>query len=508
MSMSCQGAILDSDLATYAQGMAGAAHPELFAEDPVLHSQSAANSIRNLERTFAEWLSPKDAYAIGLMRAGALTIVLFYLSWYIFGRWLFHKRSAALLLTAAVSITVWIGFGTFWGITHSDPLPRVFHAAIWPWMLMLCMIGYERASVRPLAMLGAGLGMWLHGVSALATGAMFFVAFFFHRTKGQSVLRHLLSSLLWLVCFFVPVLLFLAPSLFQARAFNSEELAAFQQLFVLRWHEDYGNILGDFLTLFRPDNAFALLVYGGLVSSLFFRAQPDSRLARLARMLPSFLLAIACVCFFSLLETRYAPDFGRVPMGHELVRAIKFLVPLAWIFLTGLCVWLLELFPRPLATCCAIIAFVAIFCLSSDKQYCSVRYALSQWGLELPQLDQARALHAQAESARQALDALSKHVKIGEAVFCLEDSMMAIRYATLRPLVYSFKDGYVHYYNKDVQATRTWLAYTKLVQAGELSKALEKSHARWYLTRSANLSPLDWGRVVWQNASWVLLQRN
>ncbi|MBR4742558.1 MAG: translation initiation factor 2, partial [Desulfovibrio sp.] len=133
--ISGNGAIIDSDLATYAQGMAGAEHAGLFVQDPVLNLTTQANSIWNLERFVAQICAPHEQYAIGLIRAGAIGIVLFYLSFYIFGRWLLHNRPYAVLLTLLVSITVWVGCGTFWGIVHSDPVPRVWHAAFFPWML-------------------------------------------------------------------------------------------------------------------------------------------------------------------------------------------------------------------------------------------------------------------------------------------------------------------------------------------------------------------------------------
>ena len=247
--MSAEGALIDSDLATYAEGMAGAAHPHLFAEDPMLYSRTAGNSIKNLERMLAELLTSDDAFAIGLLRAGGVIVVVFYLSWYIFGRWLFGRRDFALLLVAAVSITVWVGFGTFWGITHSDPLPRVFHAAVFPWMLMLAILAIEQAALRPLAMLLAGLGMWLHGVSALNCGAMFFLAFFFHCPKSLSLPRHVLLCLLSLMAFFTPVLIFLWPSLGIGQVFTAEELSAFYDLFALRWQEDYGHISENLLSI-------------------------------------------------------------------------------------------------------------------------------------------------------------------------------------------------------------------------------------------------------------------
>lgn len=84
--------------------------------------------------------------------------------------------------------------------------------------------------------------MWVHGISALNTGAMFFLAFALHRPQGQSLVAHLVNCVFCLVLYFIPVLAFLWPSLTQTHAFSAADMAVFQELFNLRWQEDYGRL--------------------------------------------------------------------------------------------------------------------------------------------------------------------------------------------------------------------------------------------------------------------------
>ena len=35
---------------------------------------------------------------------------------------------------------------------------------------------------------------------------------------------------------------------------------------------------------------------------------------------------------------------------------------------------------------------------------------------------------------------------------------MAIRYIALRPLAHAFKDGYIHFFNKDLAGSKKWRA--------------------------------------------------
>ena len=128
--MASGGADMDSDLSTYAFSMAGLAHPEYFVNDPILRTLTPANSFWNLFQFLADVLTPDNAYAVGLFRAGALTIFLGLCSAYALGRWLFSSPGLAAVLAMLFSVTIWVGWGTFWGLTHSDPIPRTLYAAL------------------------------------------------------------------------------------------------------------------------------------------------------------------------------------------------------------------------------------------------------------------------------------------------------------------------------------------------------------------------------------------
>ncbi|MDE7241862.1 MAG: translation initiation factor 2, partial [Desulfovibrio sp.] len=213
--LSASGTVLDSDLQTYAQGMARAFFPENFAADPILAHKGEANSIQNLQRWLAGLLLEQENFGVALLKAGCLAIFCFYCFWYALGRHLFGSPCLAALLAVCSGITIWVGWGTFWGVTHSDPVPRVFFAAIFPLLFWLALAALGRAWLRPVAMLACGCAMWVHGVSALNCGAMFFSAFFFLRAQGTGPAAHLLNLVLCLVAFLVPVCVFLSPSLTQ-----------------------------------------------------------------------------------------------------------------------------------------------------------------------------------------------------------------------------------------------------------------------------------------------------
>ncbi|MDE5833395.1 MAG: translation initiation factor 2, partial [Desulfovibrio sp.] len=204
LEISADGAALDSDLQTYAQGMTAERYPELFAADPALNARTEANSIPNLERYLADKLAPDDNFAAGLLRAGAFAIFFFYAGWYAFGRRLLKYPSLAAALALCCGVTFWVGWGTFWGVLHSDPVPRTFFAAIFPFLLVFLLAALRVAWLRPLCMLATGLCMWVHGVSALNCGAMFFAAFLFIKPPNQTLPNHINNCALALIAFAAP----------------------------------------------------------------------------------------------------------------------------------------------------------------------------------------------------------------------------------------------------------------------------------------------------------------
>lgn len=506
--ISGQGVVLDSDLQTYAQGMAGEKFPGLFAADPVLKDISAANSIPNLQRIAGNFFLDGNNFGLALLKAGACAIFIFYVGWYILGRYLFKRPVLAALLSLCMGITIWIGWGTFWGITHSDPIPRVFFAAFMPFMLILAIAGAAKPYLRPAAMFCAGLAMWLHGVSALNCGAMFFTAFLFLKPAGKSWLWHCGNLFCCLICFFAPVLYFLWPSLGQGSHFSPEEMDFFKNYFALRWREDYGRFGQRVLDFLNPAGAPAIFIIAGLVSWIAIRKKCHGRLKTFWKMCPGFALALITVAFFCWAETKYVPEFGRLPMGHELVRGLRFFIPIAWILIGGffLC------FVKPIlwrVTLGVVVAGLLIF--TTDRQYAAAQYAVYQHtGIKLPLVHDAEEYRARALKTEALMKKVAETVPKGEAVYS-DEEIMATRYKALRPLAHTFKDGYVFFYNKDLQRSRQWLDAERIIRAAPRGyiRVWLRSGAPWLLTRKIEDMPVleRYGDIVLNDDGWILVRK-
>lgn len=513
------GADMDSDLSTYAFAMAGPRHPENFRHDAILREATPANSFWNLEQFLGEKLTPGDQYAVGLFRAGALAIFVFYAGAYLLGRWLFGSPALACMLAVFMGITFWMGWGTFWGIAHSDPIPRVFFAALWSFLLLGAVISLDKPFWRPLVMLATGLCMWVHGISALNAGAMFFLAFALHRPAGWSWGRHLAGLGLCLILYFIPVLIFLWPSLTQKSAFSAADLEVFQRLFDLRWREDYGSLGQRLAELAHWSNPALILFCGGLAAWLVVRRRGGERARRLAGMYPAFVLALALVVLFSWAESQLAPAWGRLPMAHEFVRGLRFLVPLSWLMIVAAVAVAWPYFrgawgrvARGLLLAGTVLP---VLLLSQDRQHMAALYAVSQrtgicLPLPWPLKDKAERAMQHARAHREALDNLRRLTRPGEVVFSNAGDM-GVRHLALRGLSHTFKDGSHPFYNKRVEQARTWLEYEFLMRSGPTGyvDAWLASGVPWLLSDRPGDRALiaRYGDVLWENKGWLIARR-
>ena len=159
---------------------------------------------------------------------------------------------------------------------------------------------------------------------------------------------------------------------------------------------------------------------------------------------------------------------------------------------------------------CCVIALVAIFTV--DRQYVAAQYALGQkTGIALPLAEGAKDMAENAEKRAKFLEKIEGTVPKGQAIFS-EDEDMAIRYIALRPLAHAFKDGYIHFYNKDLAGSKKWLELERLLaeKPNGLIKAWLFSGAPWLLCRNTTDRKLldEHGKIELELDGWLLVKKN
>lgn len=78
-------------------------------------------------------------------------------------------------------------------------------------------------------------------------------------------------------------------------------------------------------------------------------------------------------------------------------------------------------------------------------------------------------------------------------------------------MAHAFKDGYIFFYNKDVQGCRNWLRYDALMRQGPTGyiDAWLASDAPWLLSHRPQDRPLvqPYGDVLWESGGWFIARR-
>lgn len=504
--LSCDGLKISSDLCCYVQNMAGELHRELFSFDPLLAVPTTANSIISLESTLASLLQPGDDIVQGMLRAGAVGVFFHYIACYYLGRRLFDTPLIAALFALLTGVTVWVSFGTYWGFGSGDITPRVFYAALFPLLLAATLSALDKPQLRPLIMFVSGCGMYLHSISSLVASCMLFTVFLFHRAKGDSLLRHGAWLLLSLVAWCLPTLLYLTSSIKSATPFSPQDLAVLQQVFDRRFLEDEGGLWSRLIghLHYRSDSFF--LILGGIAGFFVVRRYGTAPMKRLASIVPTLLLGLCLALLFSVAETHIAQALGRMPMGAELPRGVRFVIFLCWLMIVCgfTCFW--QRAPK-WAGLVAIAAVTVVLVCDQGRWAYGVRFAFRHV-LELPQPAKVQARLRRGADYAEALQAVQRIVPQDAPIFADPDAM-AVRYHLYRPLAYAFKDGSSYLYSQDAQGAARWLDLTAIRDKQGLTAAWLASGTQWVLcgTMSERQNIEQQGTVLWSNDRWFIARR-
>ena len=456
------GICMDSDLQNYTQILAQQLDPSAFAADPVAPDFAFFPGVPNLLTILAGWLALGDGAVAGIFRAGALTIWIHLAGFYLLGHWLFKSRGLAVMLTVLMSITVYWGFGTFWGATHADPVPRVLYAGLcFPLWLWLGCKAMRKAWLRPCLLLLTGCSIGVHSVSAITCAAMFLMAFLLSpgtRTCPGNLLHTLLCALAFLATA-MPLLKLLAGG--HAMPTSSQNLALLKEVWqamgTRNWTTPWPT-LGRTLLHYTTGEPILSAGVACFAAAWIFRDRLPAQARTLLSMLPGFILGLAGMLALCLAEMHLAPRLGYSPMSQELFRGTRLLVPLVWLSAVMLasCFW--NRLPALFRTAIPAIACIAVFLVSQDKQCLAARHELSST-LHIHALEPARFAEraTMAQGYRNALEALKAHSQSSDLVYT-DASDLAVRYYAHRPLAATYKDGWLLYYARDMRLAKPWLA--------------------------------------------------
>ena len=512
LEMNPRAVNIDSDLQWYAQILETRLHPEAFASDPVAPLLPQDPGVPNLLTDLAGWLAPTDHAPTNLLYVGSLAIFLHFLVYYALGRWLFGYPSLAAVLSLLMSVTVYWAYGTFWGNLHSDPVPRIFFAVLWPLLIALACVAVQRTTLRPLVLLLTGCAINVHTVSTLMFGPMLLMGFAL-LPQRQSLGRHARTWLLGAFCYLVPVAIYIWWLLGSLLSAPHDE-ALFAQVRALRFEKDFQFLwlsLRDILwnyTLAQP-----VLPAGALCWWIAWknREKLSARGQSLLALTPGMVLGLAGMCVVCALEIWLTKVLGRNNFSQEILRGTRFLIPLSWLMVVAALSLAWTKLPGMLRGCLAA-GFALCLCLfAQDKQVLAARhFAAKATGLRA--LDTAEGQKKARDGALQieALSTLRQLIRPGELVFS-DSEFMAVRYAAHCPMTLGFKDGNIVYYAKQPDIARRWVEMRRVMASGPQGwiSVWKDGEAPLLLTRRVDCRGelLRIGDLLYENASYLLLRR-
>lgn len=520
--LSPMGCGIDTDLQNYAQILEVARHPQAFAADPLARLFHLDPGVPNLQTVLAGLFPDSANAATALLKAGGLALFCQLVAWYVFGRLVFRAPSLSILLSMAASITYFWCFGTYWGATYEEPVPRIFYNALWPLLLVLACTALEDKAARLTLALVTGLSIFVHSVSALMTGGIFLCILLFSPLPEQrkDLVRHLTTYVVCLILFCLPVLLFFVLRV-PLQSPDPASMDLLQQMFDMRFMRDWSTIwssLGH--RLLQYTGAVPLLPAGlfCLIIASWNRQRLPERAARLTRLLPLMAVGMVCVCLVCAAEMTLASSVGRLPMSNEILRGTRFIVPMSLVSITLFIALFWHILPRLLAGCLVVAGATALLAFSHDRQIVAAKdYAATLLGL--PRSGEALALQAKCQLEYEALQAVQAHAAPDELVFAPEDSL-GVRYVARRALLPVHKDGSLLYHCREVTLGAQWLARQQALRSGSktIFQVWLESPAPWMLVRTQVLDAAGLSarnptvgclpvHLVYANADWQLWQK-
>lgn len=259
-----------------------------------------------------------------------LTSFVFLLGWYLLGARLSGSWLAGVATALACTLTIPTVVGDYWGL-YLEAQPRVLFGACLPYIVLLAIDARRLAHwVATFAL--SGLAFWLHPASgppvALATMAAMAVGHCDRLRLPRLVGVCLVSGLVYLAII-APNFGQYVSGVLQASRGGDPVLTA--EAMHLRFAEEYvDGIQGaaaSLKSIFAGPRAVLALL--GLAGALIIWRQGKGDERRSLRVVVTMLVVIVVLaCLVPAIENMAARAAGRQPLQLDLVRAVRYLVPL------------------------------------------------------------------------------------------------------------------------------------------------------------------------------------
>jgi O-antigen/teichoic acid export membrane protein len=513
--------VLTGDGGNIASYAAALDHPGWFQADPVLGDLKTIGIYATIHIPIIRALNHlTDDYGLAYAWLVLPQTFLQLLGFYILGRVLFRNRFWAFLLAFLTAMTVInIGLGEIWGVWQ-DALPRVTFQSLLPFLLALTLVWKDRPRRWPWLMLFAGLLVYVHPVSAPAWGLAVWLSLWALLPKGWNWKRRI-PVMLGLGLLFLAVLTPYAINYLSYR--RGDQAADYNTVMAILQTYSPANLLdvpaamGTFMWNMIRSLLLPVALAGFVATWLLKKSDRTPVKIVLLWVVGIFITSVIIPFGEQIVEQH----FHILPLETELVRCIRYFVPLLLLFW----IWPLAEWTPRLANPQARRAVFALGIVLLGFWGATNRPAVRDIYQTLVCFTKGRLVCSAQNPLDDLLLTLRTQTQPGEGVLVFNEDTayvsqsLSVRYSALRPMVYTLRDsGILGYSNRSTLPG--WLATTKQMDtlramansqerlAGLVP--LAKSLGATYLAVDFNvtpemLSPLPVS-VLMQNAGYILLK--
>jgi hypothetical protein len=505
---------LYEDAANIASFAAAIDHPERFVADPFLGDSSNFAFYATLHVPLLRALNSLTAdYGTAFISLLGIHVFLQACGFYALGCVLFRNRYWALLLALITLPMVSINLAEYWGVFW-DPQPRFSYQAVLPFLLAATLAWRGEPRRWPWLMLTAGALLYAHPVSAPGWAFAIWLSLWGCCPVAWSTARRVVVMAALGLLFLALAAPFAAHYLGQQTANPSERVAwlELQGAMEATFHAESLDAAMAVRNFFLCWHGAALLFWmlAGIGAVVLFRLRDRNRGA--LPMVGFWVVGLLAVSIgVPLLDQAVARMRGTAPFEIDLIRSIRYLVPLMLLFVIWPLAVLHDRVERRagrLAVAAAGLVLTTLWIEEHPPKYIGDAFAC--W---------SRGQLACASPAQRSVLEGFEHVRAEtppDARLFATSYQVALRYATLRPVVYSNAAPYA---SRHPARFLEWHEDGRRIQAAEqLQEPRERLAALLEIARALGadfalidsrfiplgLSPEE--PLVWRNRAFALIQ--
>ena len=524
---------INSDAQQLAAFAAVLDHPEAFTRDPLLADVKNFGWYKTVHVPLIHWLAQGKDYGLAFAKLTGVHHFAYLIGFYILGLCFIRQRLLAVGFAVAASLELWFGWGTFWGLlSASVPLPRVSWAVFFSLLCAAMLVVRRRYRFWPLIFLGMGVLAHVHSISSLGMGFAMWLGLWHFRPEGFTRRHHLLHMLLAGLCFLLPAMPFILNYLGYFATGDINRLAPEELLFLrtvaeYRYAETATQLVPQLRHFVIQILTQPPLVPLALLGVWAIRRHGNDRERDLLPMLGLWTLGVVLTVAAHALDQEAARRLGRLPLEFDMVRVIRFIPFFCAItaFMGASIYWDTGILQARFTWARRIPALLAALLLVLFLLQGAVQPILC---LVLPPSAAQAAARAKDRANGELVRALAELTPPGAKIF-LEGGDYLVRYAALRNLAFSQKDG-IMLYAKNVSGLRDWypmalalgnpdkLGFVANVPRSADKAAKSKPETLLDCARKTDadhlvvLAPADLpalqqaGEILWNNSHYVMLR--